>query len=73
MIKAIAGDLLILAITEENVTLMRKGDAIYIDLAAMGNPKFTKIAIDLSSSPAKAMEKFAPFIGPDTRVHGKEN
>lgn len=73
MIKALIEDLLVIVITEENVALMKAGDAIVIDLASMGNPKFTKIAIDFSPTMDEAMKKFSPYIGPETRIHGQEN
>lgn len=74
MIKAVAGDALLLLITEENVELMRKGKPIQIEINSVGNPSdFKRILIDLSPSVEHARKKIEDFITPDTRIHGRES
>lgn len=73
MIKAVAGDLLVLILTPENITRMKAGDHVYLELKELGNPKVERIAIAWAADLKKGKALLDPFIGPDTRIHGQEN
>lgn len=73
MIKFQVAETLTLVIDEENIKRMKNRGPIVIDLQAMGSPQFRFLQIGFSADLKATMKELEPFIGPDTRIHGKEN
>lgn len=75
MITATAGDVLLMGITDENVRRLKDGQPIRCDFESRGIniSDIKKVVIFHGKDMDSLMEQVKPFLGPETRVMGREN
>lgn len=75
MIKAGAGELLLLGLSDGNLALLKQGKPIEVNLAEIHNNSepFKRIVIFWGRTEQDIKKMLEPYITADTRVHGQEN
>lgn len=72
MIKARAQGMFLFGLSARNLQLLAQGKMIVINLAELGGPN-EKVLIFSGETEESMRAALAPYITPETRVHGEEN
>ena len=73
MIKALWGETLLLGLIEEELEKLKEGKPIDIGLTEITSKSFSRIGIIYAKDLREFDKLFAPYIGPNTKVHGRDH